>query len=264
VLTKPRRTTLQDSPISKFKLGPKGVYIINGSKNVQAVLRNSGNLSSDELFFMAIQQLDAVTKDDVQKFKNDKSGRSHIAVGNVKEEDRLWAPNHRLFIDYLASPQAVQVMSKKFYEMFEGVIGKREKGQWEEVRLYKFLQTEMVECAITSLSGSEILKMNPGFIDAMWKFDAGVYPLALGIPKFLYKKAYVARDAFHEMGEKWMKYAWEKYDWSGPDVDWDPIFGARFSRIHSKFLKDREFDMRSRVGMHLGSTWAYDKLSVSR
>ncbi len=50
----------------KFWLGPKGMYLVTGAKNAQSVLRNSGNLTSDELFFMALKQLDAVEPQDIE------------------------------------------------------------------------------------------------------------------------------------------------------------------------------------------------------
>jgi hypothetical protein len=243
----------------KFKMGPKGVYLITGSRNVQSVLRNSGNLSSNELFYMALTQLDGVTKEDVAKFKNDKSGRSHVPSVNMPEEERIWAPNHRIFLDNLANTNAVGVMTNKFNELFSEALSQRPKGKWHTIRLFQFLEQEMARCAITSLSGSEILQQNPDLVDAMWRFDSNLYPLVFGVPRFLYSKPYDARDTFHEIGERFLKAAWEKFDWSSRDAtaDWEPIFGTRFSRTHSKFLRDKGFSMRSQRGMFLGSMWAY-------
>lgn len=253
------RGTLKGRTIVKFRMGPKGVYLITGTKNIQSVLRNSGSLSSNEMFYMALQQLDGVTKEDIAKFKNDKSGRSHVPSNNVPDEDRIWAPNHRIFLDNLANTNAVGVMTNKFCELFSETLSQRPAGQWQTARVFQFLEQEMARCAIISLTGSYILKENPDLIDVMWKFDSNLYPLVFGVPRFLYSKPYAARDAFHEMGEKFLKAAWQKFDWTSRDAtaDWEPTFGTRFSRTHSKFLKDKGFAMRSRSGMFLGSMWAY-------
>jgi hypothetical protein len=253
------RDHLKGRTIMKFWLGPKGVYLVTGAKNAQSVLRNSGNLTSNELFFMALSQLDAVEKQDVGKFKADKSGRSHIPLNKVSPEGRIWEPNHRIFVDNLTTSQPVGVMTDKFLELFTETLSQFPRGQSKSLRLYTFLQKEMARCAITALSGEEILKQNPNFINAMWKFDFGVYPLAFGVPRFMYPKAYAARDAFNEMGQKFLQAAWGKFDWNGPeaDADWEPIFGTRFHRTHSKFLKDRGFTLQSRSGMHIGTIWAY-------
>jgi len=117
----------------------------------------------------------------------------------------------------------------------------------------------MARCAITSFYGSYILEQFPDLIDAMWKFDSNISALVFGVPRFLYSKPYAARDGFHEIGEKFLNTAWSKFDWNSRDMnaDWEPIFGTRFSRMHSKFFKDKGFSMRSRSGLFLGSMWAY-------
>jgi hypothetical protein len=244
----------------KYWLGPKGVYLVTGAKNSQAVLRNSGNLSSDEFIFMVLPQLDGAVKEDVDQFRADKTGRSHIPLGPVGPGGRIWEQNHRIFTDNLTTAKSVGIMIDKFLELFTATLNERfPVGEGKPLQLYSFLKQEMARAAIVAISGEEILKENPGFIDAMWEFDSYVYPLVFGIPRLIYPKAYAARDRFHEMGEKFLTAAWRKFDWDGPDADadWEPTFGSRFHRTHSKFLKERGFALRSRSGMHIGTTWAH-------
>lgn len=207
---------------------------------------------------MAIEQLDAVEKKDVDKFRADKSGRSHVPAGDVGPEGRLWEPNHQI-LSQLTHTHLVDLMTDRFCELFSETIAKFPPGKSKSSRLYRYLQKEVARCAIIALSGEEILKQNPNFVEAMWDFDAFVFPLAFGVPRFIYPKAYAARDVFHEMGEKFLNAAWEKFDWNGPEAqtEWEPIFGTKFHRTHSKFLKERGFALRSRSGMHLGTIWAY-------
>lgn len=247
---------LKGRNIMKFWLGPRGVYLITGSKNVQYVLRNSGELSSNELSMMAIKQLDSVLPQDINRFKADESGRSRIPSGEVGEEGRIWAPNHQIF-SALPTTAVVDLMTNKFIQLFSETIARYQKSN--SIRLYSFLRKELATCATIALSGEELLKQNPNFVETMWEFDSYAFPLVFGVPRFLYPKAYAARDAYHEMGDRFLNAAFEKFDWSGPEAetDWEPIFGTRFHRTHSKFLKDRGFALRSRSGMHLGSTWAY-------
>lgn len=253
------RNTMKGKAIVKFWLGPVGVYVITGAKNVQYVLRSSGSLSSKKLITMAFRQIAAFSKEDLAKFERDKSGMSHVPSIEIPEEERVWAPFHRIFMDHMTNTKAVGVMAAKFCELFSETLSRQSRAQWQTVRVYEFLEQEMVRCAITSLSGSHILEQNPDLIDAMWRFDEKSYALLLGVPRFLSPKSYAARDAFHEMGEKHLSTAWSKFDWDNEeyDPDWEPIFGARFSRVHSKFLKDKGVSMRARSGLYLGTLWAY-------
>jgi len=238
-------------------MGPKGFYLINEAKNANAVVRTSGHLSSDALIYMAMKQLDAVSAKDIKKYEEDTSSRYQVGGPGVSEKAQVWAPIHRLFTDHLASKTGVETLQGKFCEMFSETLHRQPKGEWKEVRLYQFLQAEMARCAIIAIAGTEILDLNPGFVEAMWRFDENVYPMALSVPRLFYGKPYKARDKFHDMGEKWLAIVSEKYDWSGPDVDWEPLFGTRYLRSHAKLLMDRDFDLRSKVGLLLGGVWAY-------
>jgi hypothetical protein len=243
----------------KFRLGPKPVYFVSGTKNMQVILRNSSHLTADELFYMALRQLDGVAESDINKFKADRTGRSQIPAMPVPEgHDRIWYENHKIFAEYLTRPESLKAISTKFVDLLQQKIEKERGRGWKSVRIYEWLMEEMVECAIVSLSGSYILEMNPGLINAMWEMDKGFFALIMGMPKLFYSKPYHSRDAYLDMGERYELAAHEKFDWQGPDADkeWEPIFGSRFSRIHSKFLADRDFKPRSRAGMHLGTIWA--------
>jgi hypothetical protein len=242
----------------KFRMGPKGVYLITRGKSIQSVLRHSGSLSSDEMVYMVLEHLNNMTKKDVAKFRDDKSGRSHVPSIDIPEDERIVGPNHRIFQDHLANTNAVVVMADKFNELFSETLSQQPRGKWQTIRVFQFLEHDMARCAIISLFGSQILEQQPELIDAMWKFDSYVYPIILGVPRFLYSKAYAARDAFHEIAEKHLNSAWSTFNWTSPDAnaDWEPTFGTRFVRTYAKFLRDKGFSMRSRRGTFAVTLWA--------
>lgn len=232
------------------------MYLITGAKNVQDVLRSAGHLGNRELVLRVLPQLDSVTPKDLQRFKDDESGRGQKPLYPIAEKDRMWAPNHKIMVENLSSTAACAVMMEKFSELLKEQLDKRSTTQWEIKNLWNFVKTDIVEVAIISLAGTKLLELNPDFTEAMWGFDESVFPLVMGLPRFLYRKGFARRDRFHDMGVKWHEYAFANYDFDGPDVPWEEIWGTRFVREHAKFLKDRGFDKRSRSGMSLGSIWA--------
>lgn len=243
----------------QFRLGPKPVYLVTGVKNVQAALRHSGSLSADELFYMALRQLDSVAESDINKFKADRTGRSTVpAIAAPEGHDRIWHENHKVFAEFLSRPDSVSVISTKFVQLFEGKIEQERRSTWKSVQFYDWMKTEMAECAIISLAGTQILDLNPEFINAMWELDKSIFPLIMGAPRFLYSKPYRARDRYRKMVEKHLQSAYKIFDWKGPNVEtsWEPIFGSRFAREHSKFLSHRNFELRSRAGMLGATIWA--------
>lgn len=62
--------------------------------------------------------------------------------------------------------------------------------------------------------------------------------LSYGFPRFTIPKAYEARDKVHESTKRWLKDAWERHDWSSPDVDWEENFGSRVMRAREKNFEE--------------------------
>lgn len=239
-----------------FWMGPQRVYIVTGAKNAHAVVRGSGHLSSDAFVLDTLSQLDGVTPKDFALFKKDKSGRAVIPRDNTPEADRFWHGNHKIMVEHLSGTLPTTILMKKFCELFTARIEKKERGEWETLQLWQFVRKELVEDAMIALAGPKLLELNPGLLDTMWEFDGMVYPLLFHVPKFLYRQAYDIRDRFHDMGIKWLRYAFEQFKFDGDDVDWEENFGMRFTRVHAKYLKDKGLEERSRSGMALGAIWA--------
>jgi hypothetical protein len=238
------------------------VYLVSGPKNVQVVLRSSGHLSSDEATLRTLPTLDSVSPKDVEVFKRDKTGRGKISlVKDFPEQDRVWHHSHQITMEGLASAAGAEAIGSKFSQLLMDVIEKRPKGQWETVQLWHhFIQKELVGAAITSIAGTKVLELNPGFVDALWQFDRIIFPLLFNVPKWMYRKAYTARESYHEMGEKWLKYAFgnidpEKLEENG--IDWEELLGSGYMRKLTNYcLRVRGFEWRSVAGMALGAIWA--------
>jgi hypothetical protein len=62
--------------------------------------------------------------------------------------------------------------------------------------------------------------------------------LSYGIPRFAFHKGYERRDHFHVSIRRWLVDAWDRYDWSAPDVDWEENLGSRLMRTREKTFKE--------------------------
>lgn len=62
--------------------------------------------------------------------------------------------------------------------------------------------------------------------------------LSYGFPRFSYRRGYEIRDKLHASTRRWLVDAWEQYDWSAPDVDWEENFGSRLMREREKAFKE--------------------------
>lgn len=249
---------LGDREVLQFRLGSTKVYLVTGRKYVDKVLRIAEPLSSDNQTTTVLQRMASVTKSDINKFTSDTSGRGRVPLTAVPEEKRIWHAHHRLTMNHLSSPQAVQIMTQKFCELFSASISaSNAKGEWETLQLYSFLKKHMASAAIASMAGTQFLEEHPDFINSFWKYDKGAFSLILGTPRFLSPSIHAAKDAFHEHG-KYFEKACASFDWNGSsaDADWEPVFGSKFSRAQARFLEEWDFEPKSRAGMTVGALWA--------
>ena len=76
----------------------------------------------------------------------------------------------------------------------------------------------MAESAVITLFGSDIIKLNPGFIDAYWDFDEIIGTLYWALPVF-HRRLITIRNRLHAMVRRHIDSAWNHFDWDGPDTE---------------------------------------------
>ena len=89
------------------------------------------------------------------------------------EQERYWLGHDRLYAEYLSTRRYSDALANSFYQLFSERLDASLKpnGEWSTTHLFSLLKTAMAEAAIVSLFGSQILDLNPGFVDAYWDFD---------------------------------------------------------------------------------------------
>ncbi len=234
---------LRHTNILRCYLGLNKVYFVIGAQNVQAMFRTSNSISSDKFMIFIMENLWGSTQEDLAKFANDKSGRlSTPAHGAEKtpEKERYWASFHRLVHNYLARTHEANMLARTYERLFAERLERFPLHSWSTVRILDFLRKDMTESAIVSLVGSRILELSPDLLEVFWDFDEIVASIAWGPPKWLKREAWKRRDRLRARCARYLEAAWADFDWSGPeaDADWEPKFGARYSRELAKWMKE--------------------------
>ncbi|OLN85834.1 Cholesterol 7-alpha-monooxygenase 4 [Colletotrichum chlorophyti] len=260
---------LKKSSIVKFNLGLDTVYLVTGSRNVQKLFRNSttNTLSSDKFVIMVNEKVQGMTKEDVAKLVNDRSGRlQNPAPGteNFPEHKRVWAGIHHVFTEHLFRAEANTRLAQSFVTFFSERLEQQPLGKWQTVQIFKYLKKDMAEAATISLAGRKLVEEYPEFVELLWEFDEYLMQLMYGLPSWLNPKPKQVQDKALAMMSKFLTDAWSTFDWDGPDADadWEPIFGSRLQREHSKFYKENGFSLRSRAGVHVGSISGFNSNSL--
>ncbi|KAJ5113446.1 hypothetical protein N7456_001980, partial [Penicillium angulare] len=248
------RKILHNRNLAKFYLGPIPFYLVSGAQNMQTIFGRSNKVGSEDIFVHnVLPVLYKMPKKDVERFANDKSGRGKNPLPgyeNVPKDQRYWAAYEHVHTEYLARTTHLKPVIDVFRGIFSDMIDKYPVGESCTVSVIDFCRREVAECAMKTLLGPTIFKLNPGFLDAFWDFDDKVFMLTLGFPRWLYSRPYQVHDRYLGMIEKYVSSAWSNFKWDGASAEspWEPHFGARVCREIAKWLKEQQFPDQSIAG----------------
>jgi hypothetical protein len=176
---------------------------------------------------------------DVQGFKEDRSGRGRApAPGfeDMPENKRFWHGYDRVHSDFLSKSQYLVPIAEAFTKRMEETLDNVfPLDEWKEVSLVEFCRQQVARCAIEALYGTRIFELNPDLLEAFWDFDSNIFVLTLGLPKWLFRKSYRAKDRFYSM--------MRKYRSATDPIDDDNIHGEL-----ARWCKDSEFGNDTEVG----------------
>lgn len=209
--------------------------MVSGEKNIQAINRPSHSISADVFFLEVMANVWGAKKGEVSKFEQDKSGRSKNPVPghDVRPgQPRLWHGQHHVYSEYLQRTDHANALSNKYFQLFSERLTKQPLGEWREIRLMQFFESDMAEAALVSLMGPRIVKLNPGFWPVMWGFARLAPQLMWGLPRWVNPKPWKIRGEFHAMCQQYLDAAEKGFDWDGPDADaeWEPHYGSQMAR----------------------------------
>lgn len=238
----PCRKELQKSGIVKFRVGHRKICFVVRPDNVRALFRPSRALSPEFFMLDVMEHVWAANKDEMHRFRQDKSGRMNKPLAGTEDtppQQRYWAAQHHLFHEFLARSDATKMLGELYYERFLEKVERIPLDEWNTDNVMRFMMSDMSESAVTTIFGTKILELNPGFMDAMWDFIMTIAEVPFGPPRWWNPRPFRFRDRFHLMTRKYLESAWANFDWQGPDAnaDWEPHFGSRAARELAVWMK---------------------------
>ncbi|KAG7284610.1 hypothetical protein NEMBOFW57_009215 [Staphylotrichum longicolle] len=133
--------------------------------------------------------------------------------------------------------------------------------EWTELPdLCSFVEDHVLEAATRALYGPHLVALNPTLARDFWTFNRRVKSMFMGVPKWLNPSAVRARDKMTDNVKRWQLYAAEhcNIDEIPDDVEWEPFYGSRYTRVRQKLLTKRDIMNESaRAAENLAFIWAY-------
>ncbi len=183
-------------------------------------------------------------------FYADNSGPTSIprSEGIKSPKKRIWYESHRMHDETLIAARPVSAFAASFQKFFAEELDIFPVNELvEDVRIFEFFKLQMSAAATRAILGPRIIDLNPGFIDAFWRYEKVPEILAFGLPPWLNRRAARIRDQFAAMCRKWYELANREFNWEGPDrdADWEPVFGSQVSKGLAQWAKDFDFSAES-------------------
>ncbi|TWU75373.1 hypothetical protein ED733_000720 [Metarhizium rileyi] len=237
------KNALNKHELVTINLGGKVFYMTTKPENVQAMFRSQQEMTSDVFILGVMEHIWGMSKEELQMFRADKSGRSKTPLPgteNTPDAQRVWAGHHHVYAEYLSRTKPVLYLATAFSEKLMNMLcAKYHPGEWHTVRLNRLFRRDIGELALTTFIGTRIMELQPGFMDCVSEFETIAHNLVWGLPKWMNPYPWKVRKRFHAMTASYLESAWETFDWDGPDADsdWEPNFGSRVSRELAKWMK---------------------------
>ncbi|KAK7978557.1 cytochrome P450 [Apiospora saccharicola] len=232
---------LRTSAVVQCQLGPLKSHFVAGSEHVPMLFKST-MFTSEPWVIHILKHTAGYLPVDVAKFVRDDSGSSRqprvngSAKDTIPESERIWYALHQTYNAALSGPQSVKTICAAYQTFFEQQLSTTlaSKGR-SELLLFDFLKKSMSRAAFCATFGPSIIEMNPGFMEAFWKYEGLAEPLTFGLPSWLNRGGIEARNTVRDMCTKWYKcagseFAWERLEEAGQDTIWEPVFGSPVSR----------------------------------
>lgn len=220
----------------KLRLGPLNIYIVFGSKSIKTIFKNSKSVSKDASTLMIFRN-SSMSEKDLAIFQDDQSGFATQSLTNGPNETRVWKRTHDLGATALSNGPSVNMLTSRFIEEFVTELDMEPLNKTMTTSLYDFLKKKMFVASTISLVGTEIFRLNPGFLKTYWDFDDAFLKIALGLPKFLASKQNAALDRMTKASAKWIESAYSNLDPDDEESDWEKNFGSKYMRKTTQELE---------------------------
>ena len=253
------RTKSPDGAPVRLRLGSIHAYLIFGAHNVQAVFRNSKDLTFEEFALRVAQKVKRLPARDAAILGADKSGSAARPLTDGPNNIRIWRTFHDIYEKNLTGIRAVSLLTNRFVNEFVIQIDTLSVDSVRNVKVNDLLQDSMLKASTRTLAGPALFEIAPDFAKHFWDYDEAFMPLLYGLPRYLCRKGWDARDRALEAVKDYLQRACEKIDWKETrrcNPDWEENFGSRLVRAREEAMMDCGISLEGRASFELGLIWS--------
>lgn len=243
----------QKRPV-KLRVGPIGIYLLFGEKNVKMIFKNSKVLTKYNSTLVIFKN-SGMPQQDLNIFARDTSGWYNTPSIDIQDKDRVWKKTHDITTTHLSGGASVTLLTDKFVENFTIELDKEPLGHTSVMPLHELLKKTMFTASMLALVGPEILKLTPNLVETYWQYDEAFLMIAIGLPKLVYPKGEVKTKMVAAI-TKWVTEGWKNLDEKDLDSPWEKNFGSKYIRETAAALRDAGMSDEGQAASLLTIIWA--------
>ncbi|SPO01744.1 related to cytochrome P450 7B1 [Cephalotrichum gorgonifer] len=256
---------VRDGEPIRIRLGNLHAYLISGSKNVQHIFRCSRDLTFEEFALRVAHNVKGLPDADTALVAKDLSGSSTVSLTETNEEDRIWRKFHELYETHLIGSNAVACLTDLFIgnvvEQFNHIRGRG----WVECGVDDFMKDKMFRASTVALAGPGVFDIDPEFAETFWAYDKDFMSLLYGLPRFLCRSGWQARDRCLETVRRYLEKGWQNIDWSATqdhNPNWEPNFGSKLVREREVAMDKYGITLQGRASFQMGLIWSINSNAI--
>lgn len=240
----------------KIRLPGFPSFVISGPESVQAMFRNTRDLSTTSRSLTIMQNAFGCPPHLVEQF------RPRPLVDGV--QDPIEQAIHRGVQTGLMGPQ-LDVLADRFQaalleNLHTAQVGGTPIGDdWVHLPdLCSFVQEKVAESGIGMFFGPYMILLNPGIVQDFWRWDGYVRLMFMGMPRWLIPEAYRLRERMVQNIRRWQKHASDNFQGPEPDGnEWEPFYGSKLVRHRQALHRERGItDETARAAENLALMWS--------
>lgn len=243
------------------------IYLVQGSKNISSIFRNSGLIVTGAMA-VVLKHCFGMDQKAVDTYAYDTSGCKiqPIPGSKVPWSGRASYYTHKSLVEGLLgdgiAPLAERIEALFFSALKDAVpISSEWTYEWD---MTDFFEENLSSAILQALYGPLLIKQDPEFVRNLWKYDKGIMGLIRRLPSWMTPKMCRRRDELVNSIMRWHQQAIELSECDsrpnhGHQRDgFDPYWGTAMMRERYKALLAVDGqDPKSVASTDLAFIWAY-------
>ncbi|KAI9164115.1 Cytochrome P450 monooxygenase calL [Paramyrothecium foliicola] len=256
---------VDDGEPIRMRLGNVHAYLIHGNRNVQQVFRCSKELTFEEFALRVAHKVKRLPSNDVSLVAQDVSGSSRQPLVDTPHEDRIWRKFHEIYESHLVGSSAVSSLTGLFINSMVDQLNNISTEGSIQCGVDEFMRHHMFRASTIALAGQGVFSVDPKFAEHFWDYDEDFMSLLYGIPKFLCRKGWNARDKCLETVKAYLGKAWQHLDWNAcqdTDPNWEPHLGSKLVREREVAMEKFGISLDGRASFQMGLIWSINSNAI--